>query len=167
MTWSLHIYGNSPKCTVKLCVGVHFPVIFTDLMGLWLWCYGCRMLLVRGEEVLFRDIFFRKHRYSLDDIRSVRWNHDGFVFSGSTGKLFTARILRSIKDRCKRQTACYGLYVICSCLVRFVLVWSGLSLPVYERPCDRPCDKNLPAYTACRYCAGTVTPWSQAISPEA
>ncbi|MFR3752023.1 MAG: hypothetical protein ACLTW9_05910 [Enterocloster sp.] len=39
-------------------------------------------------EILFRDIFFRKHRYTLDDICSVRWNHDGFVFSGSTGKLF-------------------------------------------------------------------------------
>lgn len=86
MTWSLHIYGNSPICTVKLCVGVHFPVIFTDF-----WYHGF-MALVLWVEVLFRDIFFRKHRYSLDDIRSVRWNHDGFVFSGSTGKLFTARI---------------------------------------------------------------------------
>ena len=46
------------------------------------------MLQVKGEEILFRDIFFRKHRYTLDDICSVRWNHDGFLFSGSTGKLF-------------------------------------------------------------------------------
>lgn len=79
-----YLRGNE---TASVGMSLGFLLIF-GTMGLWLWCYGCRMLLVRGEEVLFRDIFFRKHRFVLDDIRSVRWDHDGFVFSGSTGKLF-------------------------------------------------------------------------------
>ena len=45
MTWSLHIYGNSPKCTVKLCVGVHFPVIFTDF-----WYHGFMALVLWVQD---------------------------------------------------------------------------------------------------------------------
>lgn len=84
--WCYRDYLNGNE-TASVGMSLGFLLIF-GTMGLWLWCYGCRMLQVKGEEILFRDIFFRKHRYTLDDICSVRWNHDGFVFSGSTGKLF-------------------------------------------------------------------------------
>ena len=84
--WCYRDYLNGNE-TASAGMSLGFLLIF-GTMGLWLWCYGCRMLQVKGEEILFRDIFFRKHRYSLDDICSVRWNHDGFLFSGSTGKLF-------------------------------------------------------------------------------
>lgn len=84
--WCYRDYLNGNE-TASVGMSLGFLLIF-GTMGLWLWCYGCRMLQVKGDEILFRDIFFRKHRYTLDDICSVRWNHDGFVFSGSTGKLF-------------------------------------------------------------------------------
>lgn len=76
--WCYRDYLNGNE-TASVGMSLGFLLIF-GTMGLWLWCYGCRMLQVKGEEILFRDIFFRKHRYTLDDICSVRWNHDGFVF---------------------------------------------------------------------------------------
>lgn len=79
-----YLSGNE---TASVGISLGFLLIFGTL-GLWLWCYGSRELLVMGEEVLFRDICFRKHRYSLDDISSVRWDHGSFVFAGDTGKLF-------------------------------------------------------------------------------
>ena len=74
--WCYRDYLNGNE-TASVGMSLGFLLIF-GTMGLWLWCYGCRMLQVKGEEILFRDIFFRKHRYTLDDICSVRWNHDGF-----------------------------------------------------------------------------------------
>ena len=144
--WCYRDYLMAMRLRRQVC-----PWDFTDFgtMGLWLWCYGCRMLQVKGEEILFRDIFFRKHRYSLDDICSVRWNHDGFLFSGSTGKLFKIygycpdckRLFELLEER-GAQVDLPGRMFSRSRLRRFIRIlinavsWSGLPRG-FQKKCQR------------------------------
>lgn len=84
--WCYQDYLNGNK-TASVGIALGFLII-PGTLGIWLVCYSFRLVRVRGEEILFRDILLRRHFYKMDDICRVEWEADGCAFIGHQGKLF-------------------------------------------------------------------------------
>lgn len=84
--WCYRDYLNGNE-TASIEISLLFLLLFGSL-GLCLVLYSLRMIVVSGEEILFRNIFFRRHFYRLDEVKTVKWSVDGYVFTGENGRLF-------------------------------------------------------------------------------
>lgn len=84
--WCYQDYLNGNE-TASVGIALGFLMI-PGTLGIWLLCYGFRLVRVKGEEILFRDFLLRRHFYHMDDICRVEWEADGCAFMGERGKLF-------------------------------------------------------------------------------
>lgn len=79
-----YLNGNE-TASVGLALGFFF---LPGTLGIWLLLYSFRLIKAEGDEILFRDILFRRHHYHVDDICKVKWSPDGLVVVGAQGTLF-------------------------------------------------------------------------------
>lgn len=79
-----YINGNE---TASIGIALGFLII-PGVTGILLILFSCRLITVKGEDLVFRDFLLRRHCYRLEDITRVIWSVDGYVFMGKSGKLF-------------------------------------------------------------------------------
>lgn len=79
-----YLKGNE---TASVGIALGFLMI-PGVTGILLVLYSCRLVIVEGEDIVFRDFLLRRHRYRLDEITKVIWSADGYVLMGKTGKMF-------------------------------------------------------------------------------
>lgn len=79
-----YLNGNE---TASVGIALGFLMI-PGVAGILLVLYSCRLVTVKGEDIVFRDFLLRKHRYRLNEITRVVWSVDGYAVMGSTGMLF-------------------------------------------------------------------------------
>lgn len=84
--WCYRDYLNGNE-TASVGLSLMFLFLF-GIPGMGLTLYGSRVIKVKGEEILFRDIFLRSHYFTLDEVRKVQWALDGLAFMGACGRLF-------------------------------------------------------------------------------
>ncbi|RGY95714.1 hypothetical protein DXA13_18740 [Clostridium sp. AM58-1XD] len=79
-----YLNGNE---TASVGIALGFLMI-PGIAGILLVLYSCRLVTVKGEDIVFRDFLLRRHRCRLSEITKVIWSADGYVLMGKTGKLF-------------------------------------------------------------------------------
>lgn len=84
--WCYLDYLNGSE-TASVGLSLMFLMLF-GIPGMGLTLYGSRVIKVDGEEILFRDGFLRRHCFRLDEVKKVTWSVDGYVFTGTGGRLF-------------------------------------------------------------------------------
>lgn len=82
--YSDYLQGND-TATIEIAVGF---LIIPGALGLWLLFYSFRFVRLEGEDILFRDILLRSHRWHMDEIQAVKCIGGSFVIMGRQERLF-------------------------------------------------------------------------------
>lgn len=77
--YSDYLRGNE---TASVGLALCF-LLLPGILGIFLILYGCRFVVVNGEDIVVRDIMLRRRCYRVDEIVKVTWNVDGYVFWGT------------------------------------------------------------------------------------